>query len=97
MDIPLKEADEYHNHPKEHSSDYKNKTAYYKFYHHKAFNTDCHYGPVFESYISDSLFQLTELAKPGFKIYNCTEGGAIEGEGIECMKFEDYLNGKRRI
>lgn len=91
LDTPIEETWYYNHHLKQCNGDKKKARLNYKKYHHKSFNTDCYFEPMFEFYINNSLSQLTELAKAGFKIYNCTEGGAIEGEGIDCIRLSEYL------
>ena len=63
----------------------------YKHYHHKFFNTDCYFEAIFGAYTDSSKRILQMLNSTGMRIINCTEGGTLEGEGIECMWFEDYL------
>jgi len=63
----------------------------YKHYHHKFFNTDCYYEIIFGAYTECSKRILQTLNSTGIRIINCTEGGTLEGEGIECMWFADYL------
>ena len=92
LNTPIEETWYYNGYLQQCEGD-KNKVRqlFYKDHHHTIFATDCYYEPMFESYISTSIWQLKELAKAGIKIYNCTEGGAIEGEGIKCLKFINYL------
>lgn len=95
LDTPIEETWYYEGYLKRYNNDKNKVRSLYKKYHHSVFNTDCYYDPVFGYYITDSLFQLTEFAKTGRKIYNCTEGGAIEGEGINCMSLKKYLESQK--
>lgn len=63
-----------------------------KTYHHKFFNTDCKFEIRFDNYTFIAKKHLKWLKDAGFQIINCTEGGTLEGEGIECMWFKDYLD-----
>ena len=67
--------------------------ACYKHYHHKFFNTDCYFESIFGAYTDSSKRVLQTLNSTGIRIINCTEGGTLEGEGIECMWFNEYLEG----
>lgn len=67
----------------------------YTKYHHTVFNTDCFYCPVFQGYHDVSMAHFKALSNGGCRIINCTEGGSLEGEGLECMKFEEYLKSKK--
>lgn len=66
------------------------KKLFDNHYHHNFFNTDCYYELIFKSYITVARYQFEHTQ--GIRIYNCTGGGALEGNGIECMWLEDYLN-----
>jgi hypothetical protein len=63
----------------------------YKNYHHDFFNTDCYSDPIFESYAECSMTQFASASATGCKIINCTGGGALSGDGLECMQVADYL------
>jgi len=62
-----------------------------KTYHHNFFNTDCKFDLTFDQYANIAKRQFKEMNEVGGRIINCTEGGTLEGEGIECMCFEDLL------
>lgn len=65
----------------------------YTDFHHPVFGTDSYYDFVYEVF-RDSLFNMVKVNKEarGTNVINCTEGGSIFDENIECMKFIDYLN-----
>ena len=63
----------------------------YTDHHHDFFNTDCYTDFVYEVFL-DSFKNMTEFyAKSGVRTINCTEGGSIQGDHIECMWFKDFL------
>ena len=68
----------------------------YKHYHHKFFNTDCYFEAIFETYTESARRHMKQASEKGIKIINCTEGGTVEGEGIECMWFNDFLESQNR-
>ena len=66
---------------------------FYKKYHHNVFNTDCYYDMnMFAGYLKTSLEHIDVMHDAGIRVINCTEGGALEAEYLDCMKLEDYLN-----
>lgn len=67
----------------------------YKKYHHDFFNTDCYFDPVFDSYRDCSLAQFADASKMGCRVINCTGGGSLSGDGLECMWFADFLDGRK--
>ena len=81
---------------------YKEKTGYtdeemwenemFKKLHHTFFDTECVVDTMFETY-ADPLkdYWIAEFAKNGTKIINCTEGGALHGDDIECGWFKEWL------
>ncbi len=60
----------------------------------KKFNPEfqCNYilDPIFQ-YYSQAFKEFCKKASPYVRTINATEGGAIYGEGIKCMKFRDFL------
>jgi len=66
------------------------KKKFDNHYHHTFFNTDCYFETIFKSYIAVARYQFENTH--GIRFLNCTEGGALEGKGVECMWFEDYLD-----
>lgn len=92
-DMPVEELEFYKRYMREFKGNKKFvRELFNNHYHHKFFNTDCYFEPVFKSYINSTMLQLKKLAAKGIKFVNCTEGGALEGDNLECMFFEDYLN-----
>ncbi len=64
----------------------------YTDYHHPIFGTDCYYDFVYEVF-RDSLINIVNYTKDnGIKAINCTEGGSVFHENIECMMFQEFLN-----
>jgi len=55
------------------------------------FNTDCIQNPLFQ-YYCNALKEFIEKASSKVKTINATEGGALFGKNIECMKFQNFLN-----
>ncbi len=94
-DVPKEETWYYDRYYRAFNGDEVKIDAQYKNYHHSVFDTDCYFDPVFENYLFCSLAHFKTASDMGCKIVNCTEGGAIEGEGVRCMKFNDWLTDKR--
>lgn len=97
-DIPVEETRMYKFHLNETYKGNKEETlkSFDKHYHHKFFNTDCYYEPLFEHYTNVAKKQFKILSTTNIKVINCTEGGTLEGEGIKCMWFSDYLDSHQR-
>lgn len=91
---PIEETAYYERYAKAFDGDMEKIRGYYAAYHHDYFNTDCYYDRVFKSYIDCSMAHFVSAAATGCKIINCTEGGAIEGDGVVCRRFADLLDGK---
>jgi len=66
------------------------KKAYPTVYNPE-FKTNCKQDPIFQ-YYSNALKEFIPRASEWVKTVNATEGGAIFGEGIECMTFTNFLN-----
>lgn len=63
----------------------------YTDFHHPVFGTDCYYDFVYGVF-RDSLFNIVDYTSEArVKAINCTEGGSVFHEKIECMKFIEYL------
>jgi hypothetical protein len=91
MDTPMEETWYYDRYAERLGGNIEEIKKLYKTYHHSFFDTDCYYEPVFGSYLECSLEHFETAASTGCKIVNCTGGGAIEGHGVECMWFKDWL------
>lgn len=91
MDVPIEKAWNYEDKIRVLNRE-KIKELYKNYHHHTVFGTDCYYDPESSFFITNSLIHLKLIAEKGVRMINCTEGGTLEGEGIECMNFEDYLN-----
>ena len=91
MDTPMEETWYYDRYAERLGGNIEEIKKLYKTYHHSFFDTDCYYEPVFGSYLECSLEHFETAAPTGCKIVNCTGGGAIEGHGVECMWFKDWL------
>lgn len=95
MDVPIEKAWNF-NDKMDILKDVEKVREYYKnYYHHTVFNTDCYYDPATLSFLNGSRIHLKLIAKQGIRVINCTEGGSLEGEGIECMRFADFLEENR--
>jgi len=71
----------------------KNSMAFKKAYpivYNPDFNTYCKQDPLFV-YYSNALKEFIPKAPTWVKTINATEGGAIFGKGIHCMKFHEFL------
>lgn len=90
-DVPMEQTWYYSGYEKRFKGNKERIRSVYKHYHHNFFNTDCYYDPFFDAYITCSLSHFNVMSQKGLKIINCTGGGAIEGKGVECMNFDDYL------
>jgi hypothetical protein len=64
----------------------------FQMFHHPFFNTDCFTDTMFKTY-SDPLQDvwIPAFGETGTRIINCTEGGMIYGDGVECGWFKDFL------
>jgi len=96
-DTPVEETENYDKYLKAFDGDAEKTKECYTPYHHKFFDTDCYYNPIFSTYINCSMGQFATAveADAGCKIINCTEGGAIESNNVICMRFVDFLAGRR--
>lgn len=65
------------------------KTAY-KTYYNPLFKCKAIADPVFAHY-RDAFLEAVKQTAPWVETINCTEGGCLFGDGISCMKFEDFL------
>jgi len=64
----------------------------FKTFHNPFFDTDCIVDAMFSTYMEPLRdFWIPEFVKQGTRIVNCTEGGAIYGDGVECGWFKDFL------
>lgn len=83
---------------------YKERTGYsdeelwenelFMTFHNPFFDTDCIVDTMFLTYMEPLRdFWIPEFVKNGTRIINCTEGGAIYGDGVECGWFKDFLEG----
>jgi hypothetical protein len=93
-DTPLNETQYYEG--------YKEKTGYtdsemwenevFQIRHHPFFDTDCIVDMMFRTYVEPLLdVWIPEFVKRGTRIINCTEGGVLYGDDIECGWFKDFL------
>lgn len=65
----------------------------YEDVHHPVFNTDAYADFVYQVF-AKSLYELVKYNKsvlPNHKLVNCTEGGCIHDDNIDCMRFEEFL------
>ena len=92
-DVPIEETAYYDRYVKTFNGDVEKIGGCYTAYHHDYFDTDCYYDKVFANYITCSMAHFVSAAATGCKIINCTEGGAIEGDDVVCMRFADFLAG----
>jgi len=83
---------------------YKEKTGFtdeemwkdemFKTGHHPFFDVPYFTDIMFEVYAEPLLnYWIAEFGKNGTKIINCTEGGALHSDDIECGWFKDFLEG----
>ena len=90
-DMPKKDTWYYDRYLEAYNGNVEEIEKLYKTYHHTVFGTDCYYDPVFANYLLCSLAHFAAAFSAGARVVNCTEGGALEGEGFECMKFSEWL------
>lgn len=62
--------------------------AEFLLYEHSKFKTKQYLDPKYQFFRKEFL---DSAAENPCKTINCTEGGSLEGTGILCMDFEDYL------
>jgi hypothetical protein len=66
----------------------------FKTFHNPFFDTDCIVDTMFLTYAEPLRdYWIKEFGKNGTRIINCTEGGVLYGDGIECGWFKDWLGG----
>jgi len=94
MDTPMEETWYYDRYAERFGGNIEEIKKLYTTHHHSFFGTDCYYEPVFGSYLGCSMDHFKGAKANGCEIVNCTGGGAIEGPGITCMHFKDWLLGK---
>lgn len=81
---------------------YKEKTGYtdeelwenelFSTLHNPFFNTDCIIDTMFLTYLEPLRdFWIPGFRREGTHIINCTEGGALYGDEVECGWFKDFL------
>ena len=69
------------------------KERAYTQYHHTVFDTDCYFDDVFKVYRESLLGAAEYYANVGINLINASEEGCVEGPGIKCMQFADFLSG----
>jgi hypothetical protein len=94
-DTPYEETTNYDAYNKALDGDVEKIRELRTTYHHQFFGTDCYYDPVFSTYLKCSMSQFAAAEATGATIYNCTEGGAIEGDSVKCMRFADFLASRK--
>jgi len=64
----------------------------FKTVHHPFFDTDCIVDTMFLTYAEPLVdHAIPAYVNNGIRIINCTEGGVLYGDGIECGWFKDFL------
>lgn len=91
VDFPVEQSAYYDRLKEIYANDIDKVLSCYARYHHNYFNTDCYYDPVFKNFVDCSMSHFKKAAEEGRTVINCTEGGALEGEGLKCMYFKDFL------
>jgi len=89
-EIPWEEIDKYHKIPNDVD---KNSEAFQKAYptlYNPEFNCYFKQDPIFQ-YYSNAFKEFIPRAPSWVQTINATEGGAIFGPGITCMKFSKFL------
>lgn len=95
IDTPI-ENTQYFNMYKDNLGDIDEIKKHFTTFHHPAFGTDCYYDDMFNSYLFNTMNHFKFARETGIEIINCTEGGAIDGEGVKCQRLEDYLDNQIR-
>jgi hypothetical protein len=88
-DTDLKSID-YHKLPKE---IFENKDSLEKIFplvYNPEFNCKCRQDPIFQ-YYCNALKDFIDMASTKVTTYNATEGGALFGKNIHCIKFNEFL------
>lgn len=64
----------------------------YTDYTHPIYKTECYYDFVYEVF-RNGIHELSKIYEQtwGTKLVNCTEGGAIYGDNIECIGLEEFI------
>lgn len=96
MDVPMDETPYYDRYARAFDGDVDKIQQCYTSYRHEYFGTNCYYDEVFKSYIASSLAHFESAVATGCRVINCTGGGAVDGPGVDCMLFSDYLE-KRKV
>ncbi len=89
-EMTWKEIDKYHKIPEGLSEDSEVFKKAYPTIFNPEFNCYVKQDPIFQ-YYSNALKEFIPRAPSWVKTINATGGGAIFGNGITCMKFEDFL------
>ncbi|MDO8618363.1 MAG: DUF115 domain-containing protein [Candidatus Daviesbacteria bacterium] len=92
QDTPLEQL-HYHDNMLLSSGLNKNECAkLYKTYYMEMWNEYSIVDPVFEIYRKTFVNLASQMVSQKIRIVNCTEGGCLASEGVEYIKFIDYLN-----
>lgn len=91
IDTPLKKTAYYSRFAEIFGGDSVKILECYTKQHHQFFNTDCYFDSVYGSYIECSMSHFNAVKDRGGTVINCTEGGALEGDGLACAYFKDVL------
>lgn len=68
----------------------------YQTIYHPVWRTRAKIDPVFSTYRTQFLGALKNDLPPDIKLYNCTCGGTLFGEGMECISFKEFLEKVKR-
>jgi hypothetical protein len=65
----------------------------YEDFHHPVFDTDYYFDFVYAVF-RDCFFEMTQAYQKHFgtKAVNCTEGGTVYCEGLECIPLKDFID-----
>lgn len=88
----LNETDYFPKYAAMHGNNVEKIAACYRRVYHPFFKTEAITDFVYQTYWDAFMSWVKAI---GVKTINCTGGGVIFGEGIECMNFEDFLEKNR--
>lgn len=89
-EMPWEEIDKYHKIPNGISKESEAFKKAYPTFYNPIFNCYVKQDPIFQ-YYSNALKEFIPRAPSWVHTINATGGGAIFGNGINCMRFENYL------
>lgn|GEM_PF-1331638 len=81
---------DYHKFPKEIFKQTKSLEKAFPLIYNPEFDCKCRQDPIFQ-YYCNALKDFIDMASTKVTTYNATEGGALFGKNINCIKFKEFL------